>query len=473
MVHNNDPAKDISITLNCKISMSGTGDDHFAVLSGIGMLSDFMMASNDSYELYSVEDNMGAHKFSHPQVKIKINFGMVAEYDANKPMIKLVEVDFMQSKIKIDYSANRITISNIENLLIYFGHFSIEGCGCSYCEGVVSNLVTILSRELQNFEETLLDDNGSNEFDSIYRDADNNLIISYTDKFGGLYADTYRTYKQNPMQLLRSSFLLKFINVLIFGTFENIIGDLTQARYIEPFRDMPRRDHVYTFIDNNLQLINSWLGANGFDTGLYFDNERHYAVSLTNQEFSELKKLNKQDLINKIYIANHQQVLKRIGSNQKISLSDVGFGISQLLPIIDVYTKNIDVNYPGYSYVFVEQPELHLHPRMQTVLADLIISWFHKMSQDKASRIYGTEHKTMIETHSEHLILRLLKRIRQTTDNELPEGSLPLTPEDVAVLYIQPGNNGTEVIPIPITPNGEFGRPWPQGFFAERAKELY
>ena len=79
----------------------------------------------------------------------------------------------------------------------------------------------------------------------------------------------------------------------------------------------------------------------------------------------------------------------------------------------------------------------------------------------------------LIETHSEHLILRILRRIRETTDGELPQGIPDVYPEQVAVLYVQPGREDTEVLHIPVTADGEFERTWPNGFFAERAEELF
>ncbi len=82
------------------------------------------------------------------------------------------------------------------------------------------------------------------------------------------------------------------------------------------------------------------------------------------------------------------------------------------------------------------------------------------------------KNKFIIETHSEHLMLRILRRIRETTDKELPEGYPPISPDQVSVLYVQPSKTGAEIIHIPVTKDGEFGRPWPQGFFAERVKEL-
>ena len=110
----------------------------------------------------------------------------------------------------------------------------------------------------------------------------------------------------------------------------------------------------------------------------------------------------------------------------------------------------------------IEQPEIHLHPAHQVELGDIFI----RSAKEQGNTL-------LLETHSEHLILRILRRIRETTENELPEGFPPIRPEDVAVLYIQPGEKGAQVIEIPVTEDGEFARPWPQGFFDDRVEELF
>jgi hypothetical protein len=63
--------------------------------------------------------------------------------------------------------------------------------------------------------------------------------------------------------------------------------------------------------------------------------------------------------------------------------------------------------------------------------------------------------------------------VRETASGELPVGASPLRPEDLAVIYVQAEKEGAKVIEIPVTPEGDFGRSWPEGFFAERAKELF
>jgi len=79
----------------------------------------------------------------------------------------------------------------------------------------------------------------------------------------------------------------------------------------------------------------------------------------------------------------------------------------------------------------------------------------------------------IIETHSEHLILRLLRLIRDTTNGDLKEGEKPLRPEDVAVIYAKPTEHGTELMELRISEDGDFIDKWPDGFFTERAKELF
>lgn len=77
------------------------------------------------------------------------------------------------------------------------------------------------------------------------------------------------------------------------------------------------------------------------------------------------------------------------------------------------------------------------------------------------------------ETHSEHIILRLLRRIREKTDNELPPGVIGLEPEEVSVVYVETGESGVNFRSLRIDKQGEFLDRWPKGFFEERAEELF
>jgi predicted ATPase len=136
---------------------------------------------------------------------------------------------------------------------------------------------------------------------------------------------------------------------------------------------------------------------------------------------------------------------------------DVGIGVSQVLPVL------VSANANWGRVIAIEQPEIHLHPALQAELGDVFIE----------SALGERRNTFLLETHSEHLILRVLRRIRETTDGELPSGLQPLRPTDVQVVYCRPTREGAVLHELPITEDGEFARPWPDGFFAERSRELF
>ena len=86
----------------------------------------------------------------------------------------------------------------------------------------------------------------------------------------------------------------------------------------------------------------------------------------------------------------------------------------------------------------------------------------------------GPVKQIFVETHSEHLLLRLLKRIRQTHLDVAIAPELRLHADDLCVLYFDPSIDGTtKVKRLRITEDGEFMDRWPRGFFGERDLELF
>lgn len=140
-----------------------------------------------------------------------------------------------------------------------------------------------------------------------------------------------------------------------------------------------------------------------------------------------------------------------------IGLTDVGFGISQILPIIaqSILSKE--------KTILIEQPELHLHPEQQAELGDMFIE----------AALGENKNTFLIETHSEHLILRIMRRIRETYNGNLPNDLPPIKPDDVAVLYVeQDGKNGSIIREMPLNERGELVKAWPGGFFEEGLREV-
>jgi len=139
----------------------------------------------------------------------------------------------------------------------------------------------------------------------------------------------------------------------------------------------------------------------------------------------------------------------------EVTAKDIGSGIAQVLPII-VAT----VGWKG-MLLAVEQPELHVHPAIQQKVADMLIPYTHH------------NRFILLETHSEHIMLRLLRRIEETTKNELEKPEYALKPDQVSVVYVEPTEEGVEMTQLPIDETGEFTRQWPKGFFEEREEDLF
>ena len=78
----------------------------------------------------------------------------------------------------------------------------------------------------------------------------------------------------------------------------------------------------------------------------------------------------------------------------------------------------------------------------------------------------------LIETHSEHLLLRLLRRVHETSSTRV-DTKYRLTPDDLSVVYVQPTPTGSKFTPVSVTDDGDFDEPWPEGFFEERDSELF
>lgn len=120
------------------------------------------------------------------------------------------------------------------------------------------------------------------------------------------------------------------------------------------------------------------------------------------------------------------------------SLTDVGFGISQFLPII-VADLQLDDN----SCLITSQPEIHLHPKIQASLANYFCKQIHQ-----------TKKQYIVETHSEYL----LNRVRLL----LVKGELK--PEDVKLYYMENDGYKTTTYDIELTTDGQIKNA-PKGFF--------
>ncbi|MDD2927135.1 DUF3696 domain-containing protein [Rhodoferax sp.] len=135
----------------------------------------------------------------------------------------------------------------------------------------------------------------------------------------------------------------------------------------------------------------------------------------------------------------------------EVKITDVGFGVSQVLPAL------VQAFYcPPNSTVWMEQPEIHLHPQVQAELADVFISAIKARENGKERNV-----QLIVESHSEHFLNRLQRRIA--------EGEL--TPHDVAIYFCRRSGSSTELEPLRLNIFGEIEN-WPENFFGDEMADI-
>ncbi|TMK55906.1 MAG: DUF3696 domain-containing protein [Actinobacteria bacterium] len=227
-----------------------------------------------------------------------------------------------------------------------------------------------------------------------------------------------------------------------------LAGALESLIYLGPLRRAPERFHVlsgarrrsvgregeYTaeILNQNPALtteVNKWLGR----------LEVPYTLTVIGVQESEVA-----STIGDVVVL----ALTDTRSGLQVSPGDVGFGISQLLPIVVQAIGGTN------STICVEQPEIHVHPHLQGHIADLLIE----------AALKGPKNQLVVETHSEHIMLRIQSRLR----------AKEIKPDEIKVLYIDTDEDGlARIVPLSLDEHGGFIDEWPEGFFEERFHEIF
>lgn len=282
---------------------------------------------------------------------------------------------------------------------------------------------------------------------------------------------------------------VQMINGLLSQLFvrpgEALRKELDRFCYIGPIRMIPSRnynpvrtasaarwtnglaawDRLYLGSDDFIKQVGGWMGSDQcLDSGFsikvrrfkMLDVESPLYLSLVNATFLD----EQEDRFGELEsLPDHREIVV-VDENRMVQVfpQDIGIGISQLLPVV-VGALDTEVH-----ILAIEQPELHVHPALQCRLGDLFIHQIHSQP----------EKMFVLETHSEHLLLRLLRRIRETSEDELPFEHPGLTPAQLSVNYVDwDYAEGTQIRTLAVSEEGDSQGEWPKGFFAERAAELF
>jgi len=227
--------------------------------------------------------------------------------------------------------------------------------------------------------------------------------------------------------------------------------------YIGPLREYPRRlyiwsgetpDHAGARGEHAVEAILAsrdrtfdWPGQNKLSLQALI-GERLKTMA-QNQDF-EVKPLSTARKVYEVLLSTSPKL-------PKVNLTAVGFGLSQILPVI------VECFYvPANSTVIFEQPEIHLHPKVQADLADLFVDAVRAREEGRERRC-----QFIIESHSEHFLRRLLRRVAEEK----------LAPHQVAIYStrIEDGEAKIEELYV-----DEFGyvRNWPENFFGDEMADL-
>ncbi len=288
---------------------------------------------------------------------------------------------------------------------------------------------------------------------------------------------------------MRSRFFISALNSLILGPLDRLRETLQEFTYLGPIRSIPDRNFIPSKSynkerwatglaawdvlekaeDDFLKEVNDWLSTpSKLNTGYILNRLCYKELNINGMLLHALlrgRALDDEwvaDELAKLPV-RQRMFLREITEGYEgieVMPQDIGVGISQVLPVVVLALEQSS----KHSLRAIEQPELHVHPALQVGLGDLLISQIFNGSIAKSF---------LIETHSEHLLLRVLRRIREQTNCELPEGAFGLAPVHLAIYFFEKHNGESHIVSIGVDREGEFLDPWPMGFFEERVKELF
>ena len=217
-----------------------------------------------------------------------------------------------------------------------------------------------------------------------------------------------------------------------------------------PVRSKPRRtyDPARWSPDSEGEYVPMYLA------GLYFQDKRNWTelkkvLEIFGQTAGLFDEISIKPLGRRDSEPFQVQIRKFSGplKGPKRNLIDVGYGVSQALPVITEFLRS-----DPPSIFLLQQPEVHLHPSAQAALGSLFC------------QVAAPERQLIVETHSDHLLDRVRMDVRDSKTN--------LKPKDVSILYFERGNLDVQIHSIELDKLGNVlgAPPSYGGFFMEETR---
>jgi len=229
----------------------------------------------------------------------------------------------------------------------------------------------------------------------------------------------------------------------------------TGTKYLGPLREYPKRQYSWSGTEpvdmgqRGERVVEAILAAREGNLVLPRGRGRK-GETLEQRVASWLKDLN---LIHSFHVepiakdggSIYRVMVRRNPNSPEVSITDVGFGVSQILPAIVLCYYA-----PRGSIIILEQPEIHLHPAVQAGLADVF------MDAAKTRNV-----QIVFESHSEHLLKRLQRGIAERR----------IELQDTALYFCQADNGGSSLTSLDVDLYGNI-RNWPKDFFGDQFGEM-